>query len=99
MNIGTCGHVIDDEWYADERSSYYALDKPTGIVTYVTTCRDCYEKALDEGLIVDGPIMDDFEVEPDLPDVIFDEHGNKIRLTPEEEAPEERTLGSFFDNV
>lgn len=100
MNIGTCGHPIDDEWYEGERSSYYVLDEPTGIVTYVTTCRDCWEKANEAGLICDGPVMDDFDPgEPEVPDYVIDGDGSKIRLT--EDEPTEEDLGplsSYFDN-
>lgn len=101
MNIGTCGHPIDDEWYADSRSSYYVLDKPTGIVSYVTTCKDCWEQNMEAGLITDGPAVDDYvpEETTEVPDYVFDAEGNKIRITEEEEEPEQLPLSSFFDNV
>jgi hypothetical protein len=105
MNIGTCGHIIEEDWYTDERSSYYVSDPETNMVVYVTTCRDCWEDNEMNGLIEDGPVMDDFVPEVDentLPDVVFDSEGNAIRVTEKEEFPEERPierpLSSFFDN-
>jgi len=98
MNIGTCGHIIDDEWYEDERSSYYVLDEASGAVVWVTTCRDCWEKNKEAGLITDGPVIDDFEVEPELPDVVFDAEGNAIRLT-EKEEDDSISFSDYFDNV
>jgi hypothetical protein len=102
MNIGTCGHIIEDEWYTDERSSYYVRDPETNMVVYVTTCEDCWKTNTENGLVEDGPVMDDFVPEVDentIPDVVFDSEGNAIRVTDEPEEEELLPLSSYFDNT
>lgn len=85
MNIGTCGHIIDDEWYEDTRSSYYLIDKESGTVNWATTCNECWKANMESGLVTDSPEVDYVEFEPELPDVVFDADGNKTVLTKDDE--------------